>query len=208
MEIWLTGFSHHHIHRSLHSQELWLPKGLIKMTSPLAEIPSALWPPNCVHQRWGQYSLTLSCLPDTVDDPPTVPVASLLSIETNPSLLQSIHLSYKSDLFYIKLVNAMDSITGLTITNGLIYVGNCLVIPRTGSLWEDLFCLTYDNLGHFGFDKSYAAQHNSYYCPTCSVTYKKLTSLHVLNANVIRVRCLNLWVHYILCQSQMLMVTP
>jgi hypothetical protein len=39
------------------------------------------------------------------------------------------------------------------------------VIPRTGTLREDLFRLTHDNLGHFGFDKSYASLWDTYYWP-------------------------------------------
>ena len=42
-------------------------------------------------------------------------------------------------------------------------VWHCLVIPHTGSLWEDLFCLAHDNLGHFGFEKSYNALRHEYY---------------------------------------------
>jgi hypothetical protein len=33
------------------------------------------------------------------------------------------------------------------------------------SLWEDLFRLTHDTLGHFSFDKSYSALQESYYWP-------------------------------------------
>lgn len=107
----------------------------------------------------------LSRLPDTVDDIPITPVASMHCVETDPLLLQSILAGYKSDPFCVKLVNNTDSIPGLTIRDKLLYVGDRLVIPRVGTLREDLFRLTHDNLGHFGFDKSYASLRNAYYWP-------------------------------------------
>jgi hypothetical protein len=61
--------------------------------------------------------------------------------------------------------NTSVSIKGIHWDNGLLYIGDRLVIPRTGSLCEDLFRLTHDNLGHFGFKKSYAALRDSYYWP-------------------------------------------
>jgi len=46
---------------------------------------------------------------------------------------------------------------GIEWVDGLLYVGSQLVIPRVGTLREDIFCLTHDTLGHFGFEKSYAS---------------------------------------------------
>jgi len=37
-----------------------------------------------------------------------------------------------------------------------------LVIPRMGTLCEDLVRLAHDSLGHFGFKKSYTTLHGSY----------------------------------------------
>jgi hypothetical protein len=107
----------------------------------------------------------LSCLPDTVDDIPTVPVTSMLCVKMDPLRLQSILVGYESDPFCIKLVSGVGSIPGLTIRDKLLYVGDRLVIPRAGTLWEDLFRLTHNNLGHFGFNKSYASLRNAYYWP-------------------------------------------
>lgn len=36
---------------------------------------------------------------------------------------------------------------------------------HTGSIWEDLFCLTHDASGHLGADKSYATLCDAYYWP-------------------------------------------
>jgi len=54
---------------------------------------------------------------------------------------------------------------GIEWVDGLLYVGSQLVIPRVGTLREDIFCLTHDTLGHFGFEKSYASLWDSYYWP-------------------------------------------
>jgi hypothetical protein len=89
----------------------------------------------------------------------------MLCVETDPLLLQSILAGYESDPFCTKLMNNIGSTPGLTIRNRLLYVGNRLVIPRVGSLREDLFRLTHNNLGHFDFDKSYASLRNAYYWP-------------------------------------------
>ena len=45
------------------------------------------------------------------------------------------------------------------------YVGERLIVPREGSIRETLFRLAHDVLGHFGFDKTYAALRGSYYWP-------------------------------------------
>ena len=42
-------------------------------------------------------------------------------------------------------------------------VGDQLVIPQTGDIWENLFQLAYDMLGHFGMDKSYVTLRDAYY---------------------------------------------
>jgi Integrase zinc binding domain/RNase H-like domain found in reverse transcriptase len=107
----------------------------------------------------------LSRLPDTIDNLPPTPVASMLHVETDLLLLQSILEGYKSDPFCIKLMNNAGSTPGLTICDNLLYVGDRLVIPRVSTLREDLFRLAHDNLGHFGFDKSYASLRNAYYWP-------------------------------------------
>jgi len=107
----------------------------------------------------------LSRLPDTVDDPTVTPMAAALSIQTDPTLLETIKKGYNEDPFCLKISNAQKSIDGLEWGYGLLYIGNCLVIPCVGTLREDLFRLAHDSLGHFGFVKSYASLRDSYYWP-------------------------------------------
>jgi hypothetical protein len=47
----------------------------------------------------------------------------------------------------------------------LWYVSDRLIIPRITDVWETLFRLAHDSLGHFGFDKSYESLRRSYYWP-------------------------------------------
>jgi hypothetical protein len=87
----------------------------------------------------------------------------------------------------------------LKCQDGLWFFDNCLIIPNTGQLQETLFRLAHDNLGHFGFNKSYEALRHSYfwprmhkeletaYVPSCiecqrnkSTTTKPLSPLHSL----------------------------
>ena len=111
----------------------------------------------------------LSRLPDSIDETEECPVASLLTIRTDPALLDSIIKGYESDPFCAKISNARKSIDGVEWRHGLLYIGERLVIPRTGTLREDLFRLAHDSLGHFGFEKSYDTLHGSYYWPNmCS----------------------------------------
>ena len=70
-------------------------------------------------------------------------------------MLESIKASYISDDFCLCL--AQSDMPGVCLINGLWYIGDRLVIPRTGDIHENLFWLTHDTLGHFGADKSYIA---------------------------------------------------
>ncbi|PSR72503.1 hypothetical protein PHLCEN_2v11626 [Hermanssonia centrifuga] len=65
---------------------------------------------------------------------------------------------------------------GIGVRLGLLYVGERLVVPRTGTLREDVFNLAHDTLGHWGSEKSYAAIRASYYWPHMR---KELESIYV-----------------------------
>ncbi|SJL09297.1 uncharacterized protein ARMOST_12674 [Armillaria ostoyae] len=79
--------------------------------------------------------------------------AAILKVTTDPSILATIQAGYKEDDFCKKLVS-------------MEYIGDHLIIPCIGTLHEDLFCLAYDCLGHFGADKAYTALHDCYYWPS------------------------------------------
>ena len=98
---------------------------------------------------------------------PTPPIAGILNIAADQSLLDTIITGYKTDDFAQQLTKDinMGSIEGATLTNKLLYVGRRLVIPRDLHVRELLHNLTHDTLGHFGFDKSYESLRGSYYWP-------------------------------------------
>ena len=70
----------------------------------------------------------LSRLPNAIDDVP-VPLALMLTIETDPILLQNIWDGYLADPFCTKLSGANKSIEGIRWDGGLLYIGNRLIIP-------------------------------------------------------------------------------
>ena len=99
------------------------------------------------------------------------PICAVLSIATDISVLASIKEGYDSDPFCQRL--ARTGAPGAQFINGLWYVGDRLVIPRTGDICENLFRLAHDTLGHFGTDKSYAALRDSYYWPNMRTDLEK-----------------------------------
>lgn len=138
--------------------------------------------------RWmeflSQYDYTIVYVPgetNTVADalsrtdvedtlPPSINVNALFSIGTDPSVLRDIKTGYMSDSFCKNLFadiasGKIDKKSGVRVTDGLLYLGNRLVIPRASSLRETLFHMAHDALGHFGGEKSYIALRNDYYWP-------------------------------------------
>lgn len=89
-------------------------------------------------------------------------VNAVLCLETDTSVL-AIKAGYEEDHFYKRLVDS--KIASVSVANGLIYVGSCLVIPQVTDIWENLFRLAHDCLGHFGSDKLYAVLCKAYYWP-------------------------------------------
>jgi Integrase zinc binding domain len=89
----------------------------------------------------------------------------MLTVATDPSLLETIIAGYDSDPFCLKIKIADKLFKGIKWKGGLLYIGNRLVIPWVGSLREDLFRLAHNSLGHFGFEKSYVFLRDAYYWP-------------------------------------------
>jgi hypothetical protein len=92
-------------------------------------------------------------------------VNAVLSVTTDASVLQQIKSGYTSDSFCAKITSPGSQTRGVHESNGLWYIGDRLLIPRTGDVRENLFRLTHDCLGHFGSDKSYAVLRDAYYWP-------------------------------------------
>jgi hypothetical protein len=94
-----------------------------------------------------------------------LPIAAVLKVTADATILESIRSGYAKDSWCNKLDSASKDIPGLIKHDDLWFVAKRLVIPRVGNLREMLFQLAHDNLGHFGFDKSYQALRDAYYWP-------------------------------------------
>ncbi|OJT04974.1 Transposon Ty3-G Gag-Pol polyprotein [Trametes pubescens] len=101
--------------------------------------------------------------------------AGSLRIATDPAWLNAIRNGYDSDSYSRKLRDQVGAL-GIREANGLLYVGDRLVIPRAGELRESLFRCAHDALGHFGFDKAYGALRDTYYWPNMR---KELETLYI-----------------------------
>lgn len=106
-----------------------------------------------------------------------------LNISADKYILREIKDGYANDPWCMKLPSATHSWPELRLEDGLWYVGERLIIPRTGSLHEILFQLAHDSLGHFGFDKSYGLLCSAYYWPNMRQDLEKVMWHHVRNAN-------------------------
>ena len=99
------------------------------------------------------------------------PTCTVLSISTDLSVLVSIKEGYRLDPFCQCL--ASTGAPGAQLINGLWYIGDRLVILRTGSIRENLFRLAHNTLGHFGADKSYTTLRDVYYWPNMRTDLEK-----------------------------------
>ena len=140
---------------------------------------------SCRQLRWqeflSQYDLTITYIrgeDNTVADalsrlPPncfsdesletTNSVNAVLTITSDEDILNGIKAGYHDDEFCKRV--ASSNMKGWTLSNGLWYIGDWLLIPRVGTIHETLFHLAHDTLGHFGADKSYASLRDAYYWP-------------------------------------------
>ncbi|OJT03284.1 Transposon Tf2-1 polyprotein, partial [Trametes pubescens] len=109
---------------------------------------------------------------------PTVVCAATtgcLRVVSDPTWLTSIREGYGRDKYCTRLREQIGSL-GIRETNGLLFVGERLVIPRIRDVREALFRCAHDALGHFGFDKSYAALRDAYHWPNMR---KELETMYI-----------------------------
>ncbi|GBE88839.1 hypothetical protein SCP_1402470 [Sparassis crispa] len=114
-----------------------------------------------------------------IHEPPTplvIAASSHLSISSNLEWLHLIKDGYQEDKWCICLHSNL-GVVGTREQNGLLFIGDRLVIPHVPKLREAIFRLVHNSLGHFRFDKSYAAICNGYYWPNMC---KELEELYVL----------------------------
>ena len=96
---------------------------------------------------------------------PSPSICSTLEITADKSFLDAVISGYAEDPWCKTLPSAALSLKGLHLHDKLWYIGDRLIIPRTGKLRELLFLLAHDTLGHFGFHKTYGSLRMAYYWP-------------------------------------------
>ena len=113
---------------------------------------------------------SLSCIPagafpgKDVDNV-TLGINATHTITADHSVLCSIQEGYAKDNFCQKVIITAPTTLVVSTSNRLWYIRDCLLIPCTGTLQEDLFCLAHDTTGHFGADKCYVTLCDTYYWP-------------------------------------------
>ncbi len=95
----------------------------------------------------------------------TSSVNSVLHISADKLFLSQLKAGYLDDTFCKKFVTGQTILPNVRNVNGLWYIGDRLLIPRTGDLHEQLFRLAHDSLSHGGTDKAYATLRDAYYWP-------------------------------------------
>jgi hypothetical protein len=87
------------------------------------------------------------------------------SIIFDPEIMKKVRIAYKSDPWCQKLLSASKGMSTLINKDGLWFLDNRLIVPAGCGLREQIFRMTHDNLGHFGFFKSYENIRHSYFWP-------------------------------------------
>jgi len=78
-----------------------------------------------------------NCVTYAIHTPPLYeswgsPVAAILSISTDQTVLDAIKCGYAVDEYCQKITNS--TIAGTKCVNGLWYIGDCLLIPHIGNI--------------------------------------------------------------------------
>jgi hypothetical protein len=112
---------------------------------------------------------TLSRLPDDGEECKER-INSVFMIEGDVDLLRRIRRDYREDSWCKGILDDMghgilDKNLGISLKNGLLFIGSWLVIPKYKAIQEELFCLAHNNLGHFRGCKSYLSLRNEFYWP-------------------------------------------
>jgi len=78
---------------------------------------------------------------------------SVLSIDD--TLVDNIRKSYSTGPWCQKLLSASRGMQQLVVKNGLWYLDNRLIVHNGCGVWEEIFRMAHDAMGHFGFSKTY-----------------------------------------------------
>lgn len=95
-----------------------------------------------------------------------------LQAAIDESFIDLIKAGYASDPFTAKLRRA--KIQSFTEREGLLFIGERLVVPDVPKVRSHIFHLAHDALGHFGLRKSYGALRDSFYWPRMHLELEKM----------------------------------
>jgi hypothetical protein len=95
--------------------------------------------------------------------PPAVGAVSTISADAQ--FLRNVKAGYENDAFCKRVHDNAASFPSLREVNGLLYLGDRLLVPNVPDVRESLFRTAHDVLGHFGAEKSYAALRDSFFWP-------------------------------------------
>jgi hypothetical protein len=90
---------------------------------------------------------------------------AVLMVSADEEFLWNVKEGYETDPYCQKITSKAGEMPGVMSRDGLWYIGKWLIVPRHKDVREQLFHLSHDALGHFGFDKAYATLREGYYWP-------------------------------------------
>ena len=93
------------------------------------------------------------------------PQHTKIQFSINDDTVSKLWSGYEKDPWCKKLLSASHGMPNLSIKDGLWFLGDRLIIPANCGIRKQIFRLAHDNLGHFGFRKTYDAIHDSYFWP-------------------------------------------
>ena len=93
----------------------------------------------------------------------TNPQRSKIEFSIDEEVVSKLRAAYHSDPWCQKLISASRGMPNVTVRDGLWFLG--LIIPADCGMRERIFRLAHDNLGHFGFHKTYESIRSSYFWP-------------------------------------------
>lgn len=124
-----------------------------------------------IHGERNTVADALSRLPDSINEQPLcIIAASVFTIESDPRLITRIKNGYRADPWCIGILDdfkqgVVDMKLHIALKHGLLFIGIRMIIPKYKHLWEHLFQLMHDNLGHFSAEKSYTNLRDNFYWP-------------------------------------------
>ena len=109
-------------------------------------------------------STPLTSIASLSSSEPTVP-KTITTFTIDDDTVNKLRAGYKTDTWCQKLISASRGMPNLLVKDGLWFLGERLIIPADCGIREQIFRLAHDNLGHFGFHKTYESIQNSYFWP-------------------------------------------